>query len=165
MFCRSLFVLLYFFFWTLRFLFFFDILILITPLVSQDSSYQNLTPEFFRVFMLFYLFVVHYVTLTLFGLSMVVSTAPAELQNILMGTATQRNDQEWTNLKLHEPCEPHGLSSCVCLCCSIDPSSVRLLLLVFMSQNVICLCCPHSWSKTIQHNTYYIQDINCRSRR
>ena len=165
MFCRSSFVLLFFFFWTLCFLFFFDILILITPLVSQDSSYQNLTPEFFRVFMLFCLFVVHYVTLTLFCLSVMVSTAPAELQNILMGTATRRNDQEWTNFKLHEPCEPHGLSSSVCVCCSIDPSSVRLLLFVFMCQNFICLCCPHSWSKTIQHNTYYIHGINCRSRR
>jgi hypothetical protein len=34
MFCRSLFVLLYFFFWPLHCLFFFDIQILITPLVS-----------------------------------------------------------------------------------------------------------------------------------
>ena len=40
MFCRSLFVLLYFFFWPLCFLFFFDIRILITPLVSSNSSYM-----------------------------------------------------------------------------------------------------------------------------
>jgi hypothetical protein len=40
MFCRSLFVLLYFFFWPLCCLFFFDIQILITPLVSSNSSYQ-----------------------------------------------------------------------------------------------------------------------------
>jgi hypothetical protein len=32
-----------------------------------------------------------------------VSAVPADLQNILMGTATRRNDQEWTNFKLHEP--------------------------------------------------------------
>jgi hypothetical protein len=38
MFCRSLFVLLYFFFWPLYYLFF-DIRILITPLVSSNSSY------------------------------------------------------------------------------------------------------------------------------
>ena len=38
MFCRSLFVLLYVFFWPLCFLFFFDIRILITPLVSSSSS-------------------------------------------------------------------------------------------------------------------------------
>jgi hypothetical protein len=38
MFCRSLFVLLYFFFWPLCCLFFFDIQILITPLVSSNSS-------------------------------------------------------------------------------------------------------------------------------
>jgi hypothetical protein len=38
MFCRSLFVLLYFFFWPLCCLFFFDIRILITPLVSSNSS-------------------------------------------------------------------------------------------------------------------------------
>ena len=82
--------------------------------------------------MLFYLFVVHYVTLTLFCLSVMVSTAPVELQNILMGIATRRNDQEWTNFKLHEPCEPHGLSSGVCVCCSIDPSSARLSLFVFI---------------------------------
>jgi hypothetical protein len=44
-----------------------------------------------------------------------VSTVPAYLQNILIGTATRRNDQEWTNFKLHEPCEPHGLSSGVCV--------------------------------------------------
>ena len=51
--------------------------------------------------MLFYLFVVQYVTLTLFGLSVIVYTVPADLQNILIGTATGRNDQEWTNFKLH----------------------------------------------------------------
>jgi hypothetical protein len=39
MFCRSLFVLLYFFFWPLCCLFFFDIWILITTLVSSNSSY------------------------------------------------------------------------------------------------------------------------------
>jgi hypothetical protein len=50
------------------------------------------------------------------------------LQNILIGTATRGNDQEWTNFKLHEPCEPHGLSSGVCVCCSINHSSLRLLL-------------------------------------
>jgi len=38
-FCRSLFVLLYFFCWPLYCLFFFDIRILITPLVSSNSSY------------------------------------------------------------------------------------------------------------------------------
>jgi hypothetical protein len=38
MFCRSLFVLLYVFFWPLYYLFFFDIRILITPLVSSNSS-------------------------------------------------------------------------------------------------------------------------------
>ena len=38
MFCRSLFVLLYIFFWSLCCLFFFDIRILITPLVSSNSS-------------------------------------------------------------------------------------------------------------------------------
>jgi hypothetical protein len=40
MFCRSLFVLLYFFFWPLCCLFFFDIRILITSLVSSNSSYH-----------------------------------------------------------------------------------------------------------------------------
>jgi hypothetical protein len=39
MFCRSLFVLLYFLFWQLCCLFFFDIHILITPLVSSNSSW------------------------------------------------------------------------------------------------------------------------------
>ena len=39
MFCRSLFVLLHFFFWPLCCLFFFDIRILITPLVSSNSSF------------------------------------------------------------------------------------------------------------------------------
>ena len=45
MFCRSLFVLLYFFFWPLCCMFFFDIRILITLLVSSNSScmkFQNL---------------------------------------------------------------------------------------------------------------------------
>jgi hypothetical protein len=41
MFCRSLFVLLYFFFWPLCCLFFFDLRILITPLVSLNSSYMT----------------------------------------------------------------------------------------------------------------------------
>ena len=42
MYCRSLFVLLSFFFWPLWCLFFFDIRILITPLVSSNSSYRIL---------------------------------------------------------------------------------------------------------------------------
>ena len=88
--------------------------------------------------MLFDLFVVQYVTLTLFCLSVMVSTVPAYLQNILIGTATRRNDQERTNFKLYEPCEPQVLSSGVCVCCSIDPSSVRSLHVVFMCQNFIC---------------------------
>ena len=37
--CRSLFVLLYFFFWSLCCVSFFDLRILITPLVSSNSSY------------------------------------------------------------------------------------------------------------------------------
>ena len=41
MFCRLLFVLLYFFFWSLCCLFFFDIRILITTLVSSNSSYYD----------------------------------------------------------------------------------------------------------------------------
>jgi hypothetical protein len=41
-FCRSLFVLLYFFFWPLCCLFYFDIRILITPLVSSNSSCTHL---------------------------------------------------------------------------------------------------------------------------
>jgi hypothetical protein len=53
----------------------------------------------------------------------------------------------------------------VCAVVLTIPSSVRLLLFVFMCQNFICWCCPHSWSETIQHNTYYIHGINCRSRR
>ena len=39
MFCRSLFVLLYFFFWPQCCLYFFDIRILVTPLISSNSSY------------------------------------------------------------------------------------------------------------------------------
>ena len=45
MFCRSLFILLFFFFWPLCCLFFFDIQILITPLVSSNSSYKNTCPS------------------------------------------------------------------------------------------------------------------------
>jgi len=41
MFCRSLFILLSCFFWSLCCLFFFDFRILITPLVSSNSSYLN----------------------------------------------------------------------------------------------------------------------------
>jgi hypothetical protein len=41
MFCRSLFVLWYFFFLPLCCLFFFDIRIFITPLVSSNSSYER----------------------------------------------------------------------------------------------------------------------------
>ena len=52
--------------------------------------------------MLFYLFVLQYVTWTLFCLSVMVSTVPADF----------------------EPCEPHGFSSGVCVCCSIDPRFV-----------------------------------------
>ena len=39
-FCRQLFVLLHFFFWPLCFLFFFDIRILMAPLVSSSSSHK-----------------------------------------------------------------------------------------------------------------------------
>jgi hypothetical protein len=42
MFCWSLFVLLYFFFWPLCCLSFFDIRILITPLLSSNSSFHNM---------------------------------------------------------------------------------------------------------------------------
>ena len=42
MFCSSLFFLLYFFFWPLYCLFFFDIRIPITPLVSSNTSYSVL---------------------------------------------------------------------------------------------------------------------------
>ena len=41
MLCRSLFVLLYFFFWPLCCLFFFDIRILIAPLASSNFSYMS----------------------------------------------------------------------------------------------------------------------------
>ena len=40
--CRSLFVLLYFFFWPLCYLFFFDIRILITPLVYSNSTSEQI---------------------------------------------------------------------------------------------------------------------------
>ena len=43
-FCRSLFVLWYFFFWPLCCLFFFDLQILITPLVSSNSFCGKRTP-------------------------------------------------------------------------------------------------------------------------
>jgi hypothetical protein len=43
-FWRSLFVLLYFFFWSLCCLFFFDLRNLITPLVSSNSSYNQTCP-------------------------------------------------------------------------------------------------------------------------
>ena len=49
MFCRSLLVLLYFYFWPLCCLFFFDIRILFAPLVSSNSSYNaigNVTSNF-----------------------------------------------------------------------------------------------------------------------
>jgi len=42
MFCRSLFVLLSFFFWPLCCLFFFNIRIMITPLVSSNTSYTTI---------------------------------------------------------------------------------------------------------------------------
>ena len=42
MFCWSLFVLLYFFFWPLCCLFFFDIRILIAPLVSSNYSFKQI---------------------------------------------------------------------------------------------------------------------------
>ena len=48
-FCRSLFVLLYFFFWPLCCLFFFDIRILIAPLVSSNSSYSVWTTLYFMI--------------------------------------------------------------------------------------------------------------------
>jgi hypothetical protein len=41
-FCKSLFVLLYFFFWPLCCLFFFDIRIPIAPLVSSNSSFSSI---------------------------------------------------------------------------------------------------------------------------
>jgi hypothetical protein len=155
MFCRSLFVLVCFFFWLLCCLFFFDIRILITPFYPKTLLIKVL-PQRSLEFSYYSI---------LFCLSVMVSTVPGDLQDILMGTATWRNDQEWINFKLHELCEPHGLSSGVCVCCSIDPSSVRLLLFVFMCQNFICWCRPHSCSEKNHHKTYYIHGINCISRR
>ena len=40
MFCRLLFILLYFFIWPLCYLFFYDIRIMIAPMVSSNSSYD-----------------------------------------------------------------------------------------------------------------------------
>jgi hypothetical protein len=54
MFCRSLFVLLYFFFWPLFFLFFFDTRILITPLVSSNSSLWQQFNKFLKVVLILY---------------------------------------------------------------------------------------------------------------
>jgi hypothetical protein len=48
MFCRLLVVLLYFYFWPLCCLFFFDIQILITPLVSSNPSYKEQSTEHFQ---------------------------------------------------------------------------------------------------------------------
>ena len=59
MFCRSLFVLLYFFFWPLCCLFF-DLHILITPLVSSNSSYyirRAASPEEIKLVVFYYLIV------------------------------------------------------------------------------------------------------------
>jgi hypothetical protein len=49
MFCRSLFVLLYFFIWPLCCMFFFDIRILITPLVSSNAQILDIVIQFKRV--------------------------------------------------------------------------------------------------------------------
>jgi hypothetical protein len=47
MLCQTLFVLVYFFFWPLCCLFFFDIRFLITPLISSNSSYlSGVSPDF-----------------------------------------------------------------------------------------------------------------------
>jgi hypothetical protein len=47
--CRSLFVLLYFLFWPLCCLFFFDIRNRITPLVSSNSSYYTIIQYYFKI--------------------------------------------------------------------------------------------------------------------
>jgi len=54
MFCWSLFVLLYFFFWPLCCLFFFDIRILITLLVSSNSSCQLCSSKCCFIFVMLY---------------------------------------------------------------------------------------------------------------
>jgi hypothetical protein len=59
MFCRSLFVFLYFFFWSVCCLFFFDVRILITPLVSSNSS----------CLMKSYLFCKYHISITLYLIS------------------------------------------------------------------------------------------------
>ena len=48
--CRSLFVLLYFYFWPLSCLFFFDLRILITPLISSNYSYSAQKTESHNIF-------------------------------------------------------------------------------------------------------------------
>ena len=60
MFCRSFFVLLYFFFWPLCCLFLFDIRIVITPVVSSTSSWQcTFYFALLVVYILFYILVVY----------------------------------------------------------------------------------------------------------
>ena len=54
MFCRSLFVLLFIFFWSLCCLYFFDIRILITPLISSNSSSTLKNSQFTLLILLFY---------------------------------------------------------------------------------------------------------------
>ena len=84
--------------------------------------------------MLFYLFVVQYVTWTLFCLSVMVSTVPAD----------------------YEPCEPHGFSSGVCVCCSIEPRFVcSFLALWFLCVRILFVDSVHTRGPK-QFNTTHI---------
>jgi hypothetical protein len=64
MFCRSLFVILFFFFWPLRCLSF-DLRILITPLVSPNSSYNLWRTFYYSMWYCFFCYV-HHIWLLLF---------------------------------------------------------------------------------------------------
>ena len=106
------------------------------------------------MFILFYIVVVQYVPLTLFCLFLMVSTVPADLKNILIGTATRRNDQEWTNFKLHEP---HGLSSGVCVCVCAVVLTLRLFVYrsLFLCVRILFVYAVHTRGPK-QFNTTHI---------
>ena len=144
MFCISLFVLVCFFFWLLCCLFFFDIRILITSfylktLLIKVLPLRSLEFSCYSIFLSYSMWHWRYFVYLCWFL----------LFQLIMNHAN------------------HMVSPPVFVCAVVLTlaSSVRLLLFVFMCQNYICWWCPHSWSETIQHNTYYIHGINCRSRR
>jgi hypothetical protein len=105
MFCISLFVLLYFFFWPLCCLFFYDIRILIAPLVSSNSSCPS------DVHGLYYMSMQHRINIDTFNIQKKIQTI-LDCSNLIRN---KKHIQTWSQLEFQNRMLLHNLHASRCI--------------------------------------------------